>query len=122
MIIAADGIPTKIYPFVWLPRHAFGMGAFSVLLAVQFGVGILVGEYLIETIADRWGRRTALLISTMVIGLLMWPTALTDNFAVLLLFFGLSAIGLGGVLAANNVVYMGEVIAPRDRGRVMLAS
>jgi putative MFS transporter len=121
VIIAADGIPAKIYPFVWLPHHAFGMGAFSVLLAMQFGVGILVGEYLIGMVADRWGRRTALLVSTLAIALLMWPTALTDNFAVLLLFFGLSAIGLGGVLAAN-VVYMGEIIAPRDRGRVMLAS
>jgi putative MFS transporter len=121
VIIAADGIPAKVYPFVWLPHHAFGMGAFSVLLAMQFGVGILVGEYLIGMVADRWGRRTALLVSTLTIALLMWPTALTENFALLMLFFGASAIGLGGVLAAN-VVYMGEIVPPAARGRVMLAS
>jgi putative MFS transporter len=121
VIIAADGIPAKIYPFVWLPQHAFGATAFSVLLAMQFGVGILVGEYLIGMVADRWGRRTALLVSTLTIALLMWPTILTNNFPILLLFFGLSAIGLGGVLAAN-VVYMGELIPPAVRGRVMLAS
>jgi MFS family permease len=121
VIIAADGIPAKVYPFVWLPQHAFGMGAFSLLLAMQFGVGILIGEYLIGIVADRWGRRTALLVSTLTIGLLMWPTAFSSNFAVLIIFFGLSAVGLGGVLS-TNVVYMGEIVPPRERGRVMLAS
>jgi putative MFS transporter len=121
VIIAADGIPAKLYPFIWEPRHSFSVAALSVLLAVQFGVGILVGEYLIGLAADRWGRRTALLASSLAIALLLWPTALTDNFGLLLLFFGLSSIGMGGVLAVN-VVYMGEIIPPRDRGRVMLTS
>jgi putative MFS transporter len=121
VIIAADGIPGKLYPFVWGPRHAFGLGALSVLLAVGNGVGILAGEYLIGIVADRWGRRVALLLSSLAIGLLMWPTALTDNFALLLLFFGISSIGMGGVLS-TNVVYMGEIVPPAQRGAVMLAS
>jgi MFS family permease len=121
VIIAADGIPAKLYPFVWGPRHAFGLGALSILLAVGNGAGILLGEYLIGIVADRWGRRAALLLSSLAIGLLMWPTALTDNFALLLLFFGVSSIGMGGVLS-TNVVYMGEIVPPRHRGRVMLAS
>ncbi|WP_158924515.1 MFS transporter [Acidisphaera sp. S103] len=121
VIIAADGIPAKLYPFIWEPRHSFGAGAFSLLLAVQFGLGILVGEYLIGIIADRWGRRTALLLSSLAVALPLWPTALTDNFGLLLLFFGLSSIGMGGVLS-TNVVYMGEIVPPAERGRVMLAS
>ena len=121
VIIAADGIPAKLYPFVWGPRHSFGAFAFSFLLAVQFGVGILVGEYLIGIVADRWGRRTALLLSSLAVALPLWPTALTDDFSLLLLFFGLSSIGMGGVLS-TNVVYMGEIVPPRERGRVMLAS
>ncbi len=121
VIIAADGIPAKLYPFIWGPRHSFGVGAFSVLLAVQFGVGILVGEYLIGIASDRWGRRKALLLSSLVVSLPLWPTALTDQFGLLLVFFGLSAIGMGGVLS-TNVVYMGEIVPPRERGRVMLAS
>jgi MFS family permease len=121
VIIAADGIPARIYPFIWGPRHDFGTVAFSVLLAMQFGVGILVGEYLIGIVSDRWGRRTALLLSSLAMALLLWPTALTSNFGWLLLFFGLSAIGMGGVLS-TNVVYMGEIVPPKQRGRVMLAS
>jgi MFS family permease len=121
VIIAADGIPAKLYPFIWGPRHSFGTGAFSVLLAMQFGVGILIGEYLIGILADRAGRRTALLLSSLAVALPLWPTALTDNFWLLLLFFGLSSIGMGGVLS-TNVVYMGEIVPPAERGRVMLAS
>ena len=121
VIIAADGIPAKLYPFVWGPRHSFGEGAFSVMLAMQFGVGILIGEYFIGIVADRWGRRTALLLSALAVALPLWPTALTDNFWWLLLFFGLSAVGMGGVLS-TNVVYMGEIVPPAQRGRVMLAS
>jgi MFS family permease len=121
VIIAADGIPARIYPFVWGPRHDFGEAAFSVMLAIQFGVGILIGEYLIGIFSDRWGRRTALLLSSLAMAMLLWPTALTNNFGWLLLFFGLSAIGMGGVLS-TNVVYMGEIVPPKDRGRVMLAS
>jgi MFS family permease len=121
VIIAADGIPAKLYPFIWGPKHSFGAGDFSILLAVQFGVGILVGEYLIGIVADRWGRRTALLLSSLAVALPLWPTALTDRFDLLLLFFGLSSIGMGGVLS-TNVVYMGEIVPPAERGRVMLAS
>ncbi|HVZ07628.1 MFS transporter [Rhodopila sp.] len=121
VIIAADGIPAKLYPFVWGPKHSFGSVAFSVLLAMQFGVGILVGEYLIGIVADRWGRRMALLLSSLAVALPLWPTALTDHFGLLLLFFGLSSIGMGGVLS-TNVVYMGEIVPPAERGRVMLAS
>jgi MFS family permease len=121
VIIAADGVPAKLYPFVWGPQHDFGPAAFSVMLAMQFGVGILVGEYLIGIVSDRWGRRTGLLLSSLAMALTMWPAALTNQFGWLLLFFGLSAIGMGGVLS-TNVVYMGEIVPPRDRGRVMLAS
>jgi MFS family permease len=121
VIIAADGIPAKLYPFVWGPRHSFGTGALSVLLAVQFGIGILVGEYLIGMASDRWGRRFALLLSSITVALPLWPTALTDQFSWLLLLFGLSSIGMGGVLS-TNVVYMGEIVPPLQRGQVMLAS
>ncbi|HVY14746.1 MAG TPA: MFS transporter [Rhodopila sp.] len=121
VIIAADGIPAKLYPFVWGPQHAFGPGALSVMLAVQFGVGIMIGEYLIGIAADRWGRRQALLMSSFAVALPLIPAPFTNSFWPLLTLFGLSSIGMGGVLSVN-VVYMGEIVPPRERGRVMLAS
>lgn len=121
LIVAVDGTPAKLYPFVWGPRHAFGLAAFSLLLAVGNGAGIIIGEYLISLVSDRWGRRTAMLASSLIVSLLLWPTALTDNYALLMLFFFLSSFGIGGIIS-TSVVYMGEIVAPRQRGRIMLAS
>jgi MFS family permease len=121
VIIALDGMAARIYPYVWGPRHTFSPQAFSVLLAFQFGVGILAGEYLMGYLADRIGRRTAMILSALAVSLLTWPTALTDSFPVLLTFFSLGALGMGGVLAAN-VVYMTELAPPAIRGRINLGA
>lgn len=121
VLAAATFIPAQLYPFVWGPEKAFGLADFSWLLAVQFGVGILVGGCLSRIVAERWGRRSALLISLLAAGLWLWPTALTDNFGVLLVCFGLSSIGLGGALSAN-VMCLSEITPRRWRGWLMLRS
>ncbi len=78
IIVAVDGTPAKLYPFVWGPDHAFGLAAFSMLLAVGNGAGIIIGEYLISLVSDRFGRRTAMLLSSLTVSLLKrragWPT------------------------------------------------
>jgi MFS family permease len=121
LIVAVDGTPAKLYPFVWGPRHDFSLTAFSVLLAIGNGLGIIIGEYVVSLISDRWGRRTAMITSSLLVSLLLWPTALTDSFALLALFFFLSSFGIGGIIS-TSVVYMGELVSPRHRGRIMLAS
>ncbi|HJU17987.1 MAG TPA: MFS transporter [Stellaceae bacterium] len=121
IIVAVDGTPAKLYPFVWGPEHAFGLTAFSLLLAVGNGAGIIIGEYLISMVSDRWGRRTAMLVSALLVSLLLWPTALTNSYTLLMLFFFLSSFGIGGIIS-TSVVYMGEIVSPRQRGRIMLAS
>jgi MFS family permease len=121
LIVSVDGTPAKLYPFVWGPRHDFGLTAFSVLLAIGNGLGIIIGEYLVSLVSDRWGRRTAMILSSLLVSLLLWPTALTDNYALLMLFFFLSSFGIGGIIS-TSVVYMGELVSPRQRGRIMLAS
>jgi predicted MFS family arabinose efflux permease len=52
---------------VWGPRHDFGLAAFSLLLAVGNGAGIIIGEYLISVVSDRFGRRLAMLLSALLI-------------------------------------------------------
>jgi MFS family permease len=121
IIVAVDGTPAKLYPFVWGPQHDFGLGAFSVLLAIGNGLGIIIGEYLISLVSDRFGRRTAMIVSSLFVALLLWPTALTDNYGLLMLFFFLSSFGIGGIIS-TTVVYMGELVSPQYRGRVMPAS
>lgn len=121
LIVSVDGTPAKLYPFVWGPHHDFGPTAFSLLLAVGNGAGIIIGEYLVSLLSDRFGRRTAMIVSALLVSLLLWPTALTNSYALLMLFFFLSSFGIGGMIS-TSVVYMGELVSPRQRGRVMLAS
>ncbi|MGH7099461.1 MAG: MFS transporter, partial [Stellaceae bacterium] len=121
LIVGVDGTPAKLYPFVWGPHHDFGLTEFSLLLAVGNGLGIIIGEYLVSVASDRFGRRTAMILSALLLSLLLWPTALTNSYALLMLFFFLSSFGIGGIIS-TSVVYMGELASPQQRGRIMLAA
>ena len=121
VVIATDAIAARIYPFVWGPRHAFGTAAFSFLLLISTGVGIVAGEYLFALLSDRFGRRPTLLAAAATCGLGTLPAAFTDDFWVLTLSLGLGAMGIGGVLATNTV-YLAEVAPSRARGRMAQTS
>lgn len=120
-VVATDAIAARIYPFVWGPRHAFGTAAFSFLLLISTGVGIVAGEYLFALLADRFGRRPTLLAGAATCGLGTLPAALTDDFWLLTLSLGLGAMGIGGVLATNTV-YLAEVAPSQARGRIAQTS
>ncbi|HKF17981.1 MAG TPA: MFS transporter [Candidatus Dormibacteraeota bacterium] len=121
LVIASDGIAARIYPFVWGPAHAFDTASFSLLLVVSTGLGIVVGEYVFAALADRFGRRSILLVAAAVCGLGTLPAAFTDNFYLLLLLLGLGATGIGGVIA-TNIVYMAEVAPSAARGKMTQSS
>lgn len=120
-VIATDGLAARIYPFVWAPRHAFSIAQFSLLLFISTGVGIVLGEYVFALLSDRFGRRRILMIAAAACGLGNLPAAFTDNFYLLMLFFGLGALGIGGVIA-TNIVYTAEVAPSAARGRMTQTS
>ncbi|MBE3556019.1 MAG: MFS transporter [Firmicutes bacterium] len=117
MIIGTDAVVARLYPFVWEPAGVITAGQFSILLAANTGLGILIGEYLLGFFSDRFGRKPTLILSAILTGIFLWPIALTTNFSLLLLFNILYAIGMGGVLSANST-YMHEISPPRERGKV----
>lgn len=121
VVAAAEGIPAKLYPFVWGPEKAFGFGGFALLLAVQFGIGILAGGLLSGPIASCWGRRKALLAFLIGTALPLWPVALTDQYTLLVVCFGLSSVAMGGALT-TNIRYLREMLPRHCRDRVILAS
>src|SRR4029079_19282199 len=51
----------------------------------------------------------------------IWTFVLTTNFWWLLLFSILGPLGAGGMLA-TNVVYIAEIVAPEQRGRLTMAA
>jgi MFS family permease len=117
LIIATDGMPARLYPFLWEPRGMSNF-EFSVLLSANIGAGILAGEYLGSFLADRFGRKKILALAPIIDAVFLWPIGFTDAFWWLLVWCFLFAIGMGFLLA-TNAVYLHE-IAPQHRHKIAM--
>ena len=51
IIVDTDGIGARLYPFVWRPGKFITVEQYAVIQALQVGLGILVGAYLMSWIA-----------------------------------------------------------------------
>jgi MFS family permease len=121
IIVDTDGIGARLFPFVWRPNKIITVDQYAVIQALQVGLGILVGAYLLSWVAGKYGRRPAILASAFLAGVCLWPFAYITDFWLLVLFSILSTIGCGGIIA-THAVYLSEVIGPTVRSKVLLAS
>ncbi|HUC72532.1 MAG TPA: MFS transporter [Stellaceae bacterium] len=121
IIFDTDGIAARLYPFVWRPHHIVTILQYSVLQALQVGLGILLGVFLMSWVADHYGRRPAILLATLLGGICIWPFAYVTNFWAMVVLSILSTLGVGGIVATHSV-YLSEVTSPLIRNRVLLAS
>jgi putative MFS transporter len=121
IIVDTDGIGARLYPFVWRPAKLIGVEQYAVIQALQVGLGILVGAYLMSWIAGKYGRRPAILMSALLAGIFLWPFAHVSNYWGLVILSVFSTIGVGGIVA-THAVYLSEMIGPTVRGKVLLAS
>src|SRR5580700_6194404 len=96
MSASTDGIAARLYPFVWLPAKTVTHSQYDVLYAFQAGISIVIGGYALGWLADKIGRRKALIVLSIA-----------------------DTLGFAGYLAIN-VVYMSEIMGPTWRRRVML--
>ena len=67
-------------------------------------VGMAIGAVALAPLADRYGRRRLVLLSTVVIGLGMIVTAQTDSLAALATWRFLTGLGVGSMLATLTAV------------------
>ena len=116
---ATDGIAARLYPFVWLPAKVINHSQYDVLYALQAGISILIGGYVLGWLADKIGRRPALILSALLAGVFIWPFAYVTNYAALFVLSIADTLGFAGFLAIN-VVYMSEIMGPKIRPRVMM--
>ena len=121
IIFDTDGIGARLYPFVWRPMGVINVYEYAVIQALQVGAGILVGVYLMSWVADRYGRRPAILLATALGGLCIWPFAYVFDFWGMVFLSVLSTLGVGGIVATHSV-YISEMISPQHRNRALLAS
>jgi MFS family permease len=121
IIFDTDGIGARLYPFVWRPHHLLTVDQYAVIQALQVGLGVLLGAYLMSFVADRFGRRPAILLATLLGGICIWPFAYVTNFAALVILSILSTLGVGGIVATHSV-YLSEMTSTQIRNKVLLAS
>jgi putative MFS transporter len=121
IIFDTDGIGARLYPFVWRPAHIIDVYQYAVIQALQVGAGILLGVYLMSWVADRYGRRPAILLATLLGGICIWPFAYVSNFWGMVVLSVLSTLGVGGIVATHSV-YLSEMTSPNVRNKVLLAS
>ena len=121
IIFDTDGIGARLYPFVWRPNHVIDVVQYAVIQALQVGLGILLGVYIMSWVADRYGRRPAILLATFLGGICIWPFAYVTDFKWMVVLSVLSTLGVGGIVATHSV-YLSEMTSPQVRNRVMLTS
>ena len=121
IIFDTDGIGARLYPFVWRPNHVIDVLQYAVIQALQVGLGILLGVYIMSWVADRYGRRPAILLATLLGGLCIWPFAYVTDFKWMVVLSVLSTLGVGGIVATHSV-YLSEMTSPQVRNRVLLTS
>jgi MFS family permease len=121
IIFDTDGIGARLFPFVWRPHHVITVDQYAVIQALQVGLGVLLGVFLMSWVADRWGRRPAILLATFLGGLCIWPFAYVTNFWAMVVLSVLSTLGVGGIVATHSV-YLSEMTSSAIRNKVLLAS
>ena len=121
IIFDTDGIGARLYPFVWRPNHIIDVYQYAVIQALQVGAGILLGVYLMSWVADRYGRRPAILLATLLGGFCIWPFAYVTNFWGMVVLSVPSTLGVGGIVATHSV-YLSEMTSPLVRNKVLLTS
>jgi AAHS family 4-hydroxybenzoate transporter-like MFS transporter len=113
LVILLDGANTisitvtapAIAPALGIPMSAFG----PIFSAGQ--AGLLIGALALGPLADRWGRKSLVLGSTLAFGIFSLVTPLAASFNQLFLMRLLAGIGLGG--AAPNAVALVSEYAPK---------
>ncbi len=118
---ATDGIAARLYPFIWEPAKVVTHSQYDVLYALQAGISILVGGYFLGWLADKIGRRPALILSATLAGVFIWPFAYVTNYPALILLSVADTLGFAGFLAIN-VVYMSEIMGPKIRPRITMVT
>jgi AAHS family 4-hydroxybenzoate transporter-like MFS transporter len=120
MVAMLDGFDAQAIAYAG-PRIAEAFGARPSALGPVFAaslVGAMAGGLGLSPTADRFGRKTIILISTAIFGIFSLATASSENVRGLMIFRFLTGVGLGAALP-NLVALTSEYAPPRWRATVI---
>lgn len=92
--------------------------AFGPILAASL-VGLMIAALSVGPVADRWGRKWVIVLSTLTFGVFTILTARAATYDQLLSYRFLTGLGLGG--AMPNAVALASEYSPRRLQRVTVA-
>lgn len=120
LIAMLDGFDTQSIAFVapvigksW----ALKAGTFGPIFAAGL-FGLMIGQFFLGPVSDRFGRRLVILLSTLVFGVFTLMTAYASNVPELLTLRLLTGIGLGG--AMPNIIALTSEFAPKKLRATMV--
>jgi MFS transporter, AAHS family, benzoate transport protein len=87
------------------------------LLASYTFLALFIGAVLLGIVGDRWGRKRALLIGTVIFALFLGTAGFAQNYAEFVILRFLGGIGMGGVLP-GAIGIVTEYLPARVRARV----
>lgn len=112
IIAMLDGFDTQSIAFV-APKIAEDWGlapsAFGPIFAIGL-LGLTVGAFTLSPAADKFGRKTVILISTLIFGLFALLTAFSTSMNELLVYRFITGIGLGA--AMPNIIALTSEYGP----------
>ena len=121
IVLLLDGFDTQAMGFLVPPiadDFHVPLSTFGPVLAAGL-VGLMVASMASGPIADRWGRRWAIVGSTIVFGVFSLFTARATSLNELVVFRFLTGLGLGG--AMPNVVALATEYAPKRLQAVLVS-
>src|SRR6202048_1014436 len=121
-IVSVDGFDTAAIGFI-APAIRAEWGLTAAHLAPVFGAGLaglMAGAFLFGPLADRFGRKTILMVCVGFFGLAWLASAYSNSLEMLIALRFLTGLGLGG--AMPNSVTLSSEYAPEKHRSVLVTT
>ena len=122
LVMVLDGFDTQCIGFL-VPSIAetfhLPLKAFTPVFAWAL-IGFMTASMIMGPVADRWGRKWPVVISTLIFAIFATLTGRASSFHEVVIFRGLTGLGLGG--AMPNVVALTSEYAPKRLQRVFVST
>jgi MFS transporter, AAHS family, 4-hydroxybenzoate transporter len=121
LVVALDGFDTALVGFIApAVQAAWKVGPAELTPLMMAGLfGLLIGSFVFGPLSDRFGRKTLLVITTALFGIMSIAAGFSENITQLTMFRFLTGLGLGGALP--NAITLCSEYSPDQRRASLVA-
>jgi MFS transporter, AAHS family, 4-hydroxybenzoate transporter len=121
LVVALDGFDTALVGFIApAVQAAWKVGPAQLTPLMMAGLfGLLIGSFLFGPLSDRFGRKTMLVITTALFGIMSVAAGFSENITQLTALRFMTGLGLGGALP--NAITLCSEYSPDHRRASLVA-